>query len=461
MNQNYTSKEEFYLNITSDNNEIIFPHNKVSDFRVRLAHPIYLDHLQWKVGLASFHYPYEFANIGEKTSLKFYVDNKIEDIILPEWFCDNLYDLTQYLSEIITYRLKSLKPSLYTTHFEKKRKVVNIQKPLETIGRSLSHLATPGLFPSIPQSHNDHEKFIIQKVENKTGPFFSMTLAPLRRVKITTNIPDFDIGFSDQLLEILGFQKLNHFSYENFDARVNIKQALFSNKSNRLTPLYKHWHDFLVEMKSDYSLDNLYNKLDPIKFLSWTIVALKLLTYDHNLDVLFQTQIPTPENPNVWLEHSSYWKQYFSIDNVKDIIKESIERDAKLNEQKQMYTSHTSNSTLLFGLMLIKKLIKEQILLSDTYSELPGSIVPFEMMYVYSDLVKPEPFNSIMSRLLAIVKTEGTPGQISVYSPRIIQYKKVEKLDISDFKVLIASAKGELIPFMRGPSGLTLHFIRI
>ena len=110
---------------------------------------------------------------------------------------------------------------------------------------------------------------------------------------------------------------------------------------------------------------------------------------------------------------------------------------------------------------ILKKASDECFYGTDIYSDEPANLVmPYELMYIYSDLVRPEPFNSIMSRLLTTVKTEGLPGQMTSFAPNLIQYKPVDKQDISTFKVLIASDRGERVPFMRGPAVLTLHFIR-
>jgi len=96
------------------------------------------------------------------------------------------------------------------------------------------------------------------------------------------------------------------------------------------------------------------------------------------------------------------------------------------------------------------------------YSKVPAIINPYELMYIYSDIVKPEPFNNLMSPLLEIIRTEGNPGMISQYRANgNIQYKRLERFrTLTLIKILIASDLGQPIPFLRGPAVLTLHFRR-
>jgi hypothetical protein len=92
---------------------------------------------------------------------------------------------------------------------------------------------------------------------------------------------------------------------------------------------------------------------------------------------------------------------------------------------------------------------------------LPANMNPFELMYIYSDIVKPEPFDNMMMAILEIVKTEGSQGTLSQYrATSNIQYKSLDRANISNIRILIASDQGAPIPFMREPLVITLHFRR-
>ena len=92
---------------------------------------------------------------------------------------------------------------------------------------------------------------------------------------------------------------------------------------------------------------------------------------------------------------------------------------------------------------------------------MPANMNPFELMYIYSDIVKPEPFDNMMIAILEIVKTEGSQGNLSQYrATSNIQYKALDRTNISNIRMLIASDQGRPIPFMREPLVITLHFRR-
>jgi hypothetical protein len=91
----------------------------------------------------------------------------------------------------------------------------------------------------------------------------------------------------------------------------------------------------------------------------------------------------------------------------------------------------------------------------------PAVMNPFELMYIYSDIVKPEPFDNMLVAMLEIIKTEGTQGNLTQYrASSNIQYKTLDRPNISNIRILIASDQAQPIPFMRGPLVITLHFRR-
>ena len=86
---------------------------------------------------------------------------------------------------------------------------------------------------------------------------------------------------------------------------------------------------------------------------------------------------------------------------------------------------------------------------------------PYELMYIYTDIIKPQPFNEFNMPVLDILKTEGSAGHLTQYrSSGNIQYQSLDRANITNIKILIAGNDGKEIPFLRGPLVMTLHFRR-
>lgn len=474
--------EGFYLTVTSDNNSDIFLENKVSDFNVRLANPIFLEHDEWKVGVSSLNYPYDFANIGKHTSLKIYCRGYTEEITLPSWFCDNISDLCQYLTEIITLKLLSIldpkKNQMEVDILRGANPAELLQQKYDRLNRGEAVTSAGDKKKEVRGGVDAGEKIYDIGVGWKIVPRFTLSVVALRRVMMTCNVFDFDICFSEQLLQILGFNADRRFTYEQFEVRDKIRSSLFSEwdssggvkrtlgkddgrlifAEDKLKPLYK----FLLKCKFHHcdEIEQFYNAY--AQSGSWQRLITLLLNHD---PLLNNALSPTPNiysspdsPPSLWIKDSEFWGKYISEEEYQETFKDSTVRDMTIAGSSRVSFSY--NTKLLICISIIRKFVKEQLLLKPYFSKMPGSINPFEMMFLYSNLVKPEPFNSVMSRLLAVVKTDGNPGKMSTFAPFIIQYKKLEKMDISNFKVLIASDRGEPVPFTRGPVVLTLHFVR-
>lgn len=233
-NTGFTPDEEsFYLTITSDNNPEIFPDNKVSDFQVRLSNSIFLDHDSWKVGLAGFQYPYEFANLTDKSFVAFYCLGNIKTINFPPYFFETIEDLCNFLTEIITHYLKLTLKERETQEKIKDPEVYDTN-PSEWLGqKEILQKYYSTYVPSIPDEDSDameegeeEEEINRNDVTKHSNAFFHIKMIPLKRIKMKCNILDFDICFSDNLLQILGLHNTQRFTLENFEYRVKTKDAL-------------------------------------------------------------------------------------------------------------------------------------------------------------------------------------------------------------------------------------------
>ena len=57
------------MTLLSDSSMNMFPHNKQSEFTVKLDHPILIEEESWEVALVEISTPSEFLNITEENNL--------------------------------------------------------------------------------------------------------------------------------------------------------------------------------------------------------------------------------------------------------------------------------------------------------------------------------------------------------------------------------------------------------
>lgn len=469
FNSGFTPDEEsFYLTVTSDNNSDIFPDNKVSDFQARLSNSIFLDHNSWKVGLASYQYPYEFANVTDNSWVRFYCQGSIKTLQFPAWFCETIEDLCTFLSQIITHHLKGILKDKSHELEKPNHSVVYDTNPSEWLDKHKidfqnqynSYSVPPTSTENAEKVEEEEEKWFIPKVSEAS---FTIEVTTLRRIKMKSNLLDFDICFSENLLEMLGLAHLDRFTAEHFNYRTKTKDSIM-----RIVSLITKWNQ-----KTTY--DTMHRILYRIKKKPWfsisrTISYAKihlglrgfeplqsaLLWYDAPVaDLFIAPEEPGANKHNTWYNVSEFWCNYINEDEYQGIY--DMDR---LSLEADMNPSYSANLAELLTVTILRKVARQQLFGATYHSDTASKVIPYEIMFIYTDLVKPEPFNSVMSRLLAVIKTEGSPGKMSTFNPTTVQYKSLEKIDISNFKVLIASDKGEPIPFIRGPTILTLHFVR-
>jgi hypothetical protein len=172
--------------------------------------------------------------------------------------------------------------------------------------------------------------------------------------------------------------------------------------------------------------------------------------------------------PDNILTTDGYWKPHLNNAEYLAFVREiGMTNPASLSINSAVVDDH------LFGPMkydaYYKGLVTCGFFMKTLYEEMPrgrtlfantaGQINLFnEFMLIYTDIIEREPFNGFLTPILAIVKTEGTIGQSTRYKATRIQYKYVTQKEISTMKILIASPRGDPVPFQRGPAILQLHF---
>lgn len=213
-------RKEFYVTLTSSSNSDIFKDNHPAEFQVQLNHNIILDPNEgWEVALADIHYVHDFANIGQDTFLKMRHRRQIFTLTLPQWYCEKLEDLVSFLTVLVNEFLKQL--------YEGKKNEIK-----EVVSYLFSQNNQPlSLFRGsevVKEEKGDNRELVFPDESNLSHREFSwitdppkieMTLDSLDRVRIVCTDPDFDIAFSDHLLDILGLNDEQDLTLKSFNAR--------------------------------------------------------------------------------------------------------------------------------------------------------------------------------------------------------------------------------------------------
>jgi hypothetical protein len=461
------SSDSFYITLSSDACSNLYPENSPGEFRVQLNHSMMLDPNEWSVGLSSMHYVYGFPNIDEETFLLVYHKGVVRKVTLPKWHCSGLEDLAHFLRECIDQALLLI-------------------------------------------SNNFNE------IGSSTGIQVWVSLDPLKRVKIVSSSTDFDIGFSPALLELLGLNVNSRFSLKMFSRRVCTHRAWLSlvqrhaelaearsraktraegakekkgdvagaSEKNKEETVNDRsvlaFSDLRELMKRTFSntYGGLFTKTADLEGIKKKIQ--KHVGTDHRviLEALrqaFREEMNSPtslvaqylsKEPKSWPWNTSE----FDPDEMKDFAKflDTCERAMKIPKDERsvhtVYAEDWTKTSVAYELLIV------MFFLSDMYfkamrddvvlGEVAGFMNPFELIYVYTDIIRSEAFNDDMTRILTTIQTEGSVGQMSTYRPNTVQYKNLDRSDLSNIKVLIVSDSGKPVPFQRGPVVITLHFVR-
>lgn len=404
--------DSFYLTVTSDANEELFPGNTPSVFTVQLKQTTILQPETWQVGLASIIYPYEFNTLGEKNVFAFSYHRQSAVINLPDWHCENQKGLVDFINEAVN-------------------------EAIETFD-DVSHF--PGEAGKRP---------------------VTIDLDPMKRVRIRSASPDFDFGASTRVLEILGLEK--KWGFKKFSMRSTLYKLLFS-----LHTLKQPKEKFEEGKNGKFFIKGLLN-------LRETMKTINPLDFEQEDKIELLTEI-TGESLLMFILKSSpdLFRMYrysgnvlptdwLSMTPLGDIMVESDFEEfktkvAEFNNVPLM--SESSPDYVKTILMFTLRSLLEMPLGEPVFSKHSGVINHNELLFIYSNAVRQEPLNGIMSPILDIVKTEGTPGTLTQYRPNNIQYKRLEATDITKVNFLIASQDGEPAPFKRGPTIIVLHFRR-
>lgn len=474
-------RDNFYAVVTNTNNPTIFTDNHPAEFRVQFYQNIILDPEEWEVCLANIHYVHDFPNIGKSTFIKIRHHGEIYILNLPQWYSKKVEDLCNFISSLINgffekiYKMKNEQM--------KKTREESIEKPKKgpmedeaTFGSDLHLFRGSSRHQSIVMEfskENENEMRHVFEYSWSKIPKIEMNMDSLERLKLSCSDPDFDIAFSNELLDMLGLYSEHDFTIEAFNTRSVFWEILLDAcfpegmKSSALLRVFRSiWRfsnhtKFKAQLNFDAPLlgypnsTKLNEAISEILGSGTALDVLKQVLYDNSKDE--SEKIDTDEKI---IRFKSEFEQHVDNEAYNTFLINCFTADIKNQEPNKPELDFNSQYSVFLTSYMLKKIIHGSLSDSIYVSKTPGRINPFELLYIYSDLVKPDPFNDMMSRILTSFQTFNQPGEMITFAPNPRQYKSLDKSNITTFKILIASDRGERVPFQRGPSVLTLHFRR-
>jgi hypothetical protein len=319
-----------------------------------------------------------------------------------------------------------------------------------------------------------HQKNFQQYTYTREPDYYPVIFSvdKLNRTEIACTSPIFDIGMSDSLRVILGLYEQHNFSLTRYQRRRKFHTTLRRHigvlegiQSQYVNPLAQ---EFYGKDPTIQHLLRIATVLDLNFRRLWLHVRLAKLCENPDSSVITAAAIKTillEPLSKTWPKDDPVWAPYLDTAEFYQYVKDiqscnTLKRDIMDNSLFGDEYTTPEFCGLVTAMFMLKTIYTEPLLGRPLFAQMPGQINPHEFMQIYLDIVRPEPFNGLMTSLLALVKTEGRPGETARYEATRIQYKSLAIKDISGLKVLILSPSGLPIPFQRGPVLIQLHFIR-
>lgn len=408
MKMTLRGADQFYFFLSSDGSMDIHPDNKSSKFKVSLKQEVDFGDEDWEVGLVSINYPYSWTNVGPSagTVLKYYLDEERgeQQIKFPNWYCRKVEDLIQFIEELFKKNEEGDK--------EKKSKVW-------------------------------------------------IKLDELQRVKITCGEPQFDIGFSDPLMRILGLSghpQAQLLTIEAFERRQLHRSVLDSlwRKDIKFD-----WNSQVCEEIARMTDLKEFGKLMAI-YIDFTLLE-KFVSEVQNfwdlegLEIDWSSYLKSAEvqqDPDK--THREKWVRVLHETYLLSVYKQLLDAS-----DQDIYESLPIELGLGWVMYHMKALLGKKKTPSLIRGMLPGNLNPVERMFVYTNIIEPIDFNDETVKLLKLVNTRGkifTTTQEEFTHPT---YFPVQKGKISRIEILITDDRGKPVSFQVGTVILTLHFRKL
>jgi hypothetical protein len=425
-------EDQFYFHVTSDGSMDVYPDNKSSNFRIELKNPIDFGEADWEVALTSINYPYSWTNLGPSagTRFKYYLDAESgeQEVKFPDWHCENMQNLIDYITAKIA---------------------------------SKENLSTRS---------NRSERFRIK-------------LDELKRIKIGTTESYYDLGFSYNMLKILGLESnpnAHNISIKAFDRRqkhrnfldlVWMSDSMVDYRSQDLKTKFHQTAD--VEKLVDYIYPYIA-KDSLIKVVEKEIASTKSgkleeeneeredNDYDDDMDDIDRSD---PKEVDIDYQKDNDWIEL--IGKIKAVkSRQTRSSPNAVNDEVETGFQFDENqlSSLELGLARVvyhmSKLFNEKELPMSIKGIIPGNLNPVQRMFVYTDIIRPVDFNDGAIKLIRMVNTKGSAFSTTHEEFTHPTYLPLQKGKISSIHVIIADDQQTPVSFQVGTVVMTLHFRR-
>lgn len=368
-------EDQFLYILTSDGSMDVYPGNKTSDFRIMLNNPIEMeDHENWEVSLLDINYPYSWTNVGNsaRVTMKYFLDGKEHQILFPDWQCQTKEELTKFMKKKFD---------------ENKEK--NMKKGL------------------------------------KAGDV-AVSFDELGRFKMAATGEDFDCGFTDEMLRLLGlagYERIHLFQMKSYEQRQLFNKLL----SSMLTkPLDSRMKTSLSMMTSLIDTYQLMKKLLQPAYLSREIVGVDKLDDEGN-----------------WIKE---------LDRLMAVSLSQVPLDHQIAQTLGIH------NMLDFFNTLMKHYIVD-LVPRNLRGVTPCQLNPVQRMYIYTNIIEPVDMNDGAKKLLKMVNTRGEPWKTTqeVFThPTYMPVRRGGKIGM--IHILICDVSGAPVSFQSGTVVLTLHF---
>jgi hypothetical protein len=381
--------DQFPFIVTSDGSADTYPENKTSSFRIFLKEPIDVGDEDWEVALHSINYPYSWTNVGPsaKVSMKYYLggfSGAVHEVIFPDWQC-------QSMEEVIKFITKDM------------------------------HLS--------------------QQMTADTKVW--LRLDELRRFKMSAVVPSsFDVGFSDNMMRLLGLAGHRQSADMTLEA--------FERRQQHRNFLAQIW------MKDRQPMDIndpqvRQNVLSCETLLDFAHIVTRYLQQDHLENIYDQVTLYEKEHPIF----PSTRPRMFGRRDLNTVASSSA--DAVFEKD---FAETKAGRVLRLAMFHMQSLFSEPELPKTIKGVIPGMMNPVQRMFVYINIIEPVDMNDKTIKLLKLVNTRGEPFKTTQEEYTHPMYFALEKGKISMIEVLIADEMGDPVSFQNGTVVLTLHFRR-
>lgn len=298
------------------------------------------------------------------------------------------------------------------------------------------------------------------ETENETYPN-KFEIDNLDLVTIDCQSPDIDIGISDNLLNMLGFDTNSSIKSQLYKRRMFFRSYLTHYAKN---PAFLQGKLLTILAKNDKIMKD---DKDYFKYINHTLTDLLDINvneawYDFNSENPYGMF----DNGEAW-PNNTKWETYFENFKIFRNRLESIDGEKFFTQNPYKETirgAFSKRGTALFYFML-KTLLDE----TNNDNKLKATTPPNmsyenDVFYVYTDIINPHTINETTMPLLAITQADlSANGENRNIKKEIlnVQYRNcISHPQINNIRIYTATLMGNKCKFMRGPVIVELHFQR-